>query len=276
MPLWGKQDRNLDIPKYVPRGQIIKVNITNGGTGYATAPTVTILAPASGTQATATATVSGGVVTAINITNPGDGYTASDVATVSFAGGGGSNAAAVVVKAPIVYDADWVYFVDNIEAKTIDAKAIGMTSPGWWLYRTFTDAQSNVRHKSELLVHIFADPADSGDRDDDDVLPDGHIIITSQPVDTEIEEEEVATFIVAFEPFPDDLDVDIQWQVSTDDGDNWSNLSNSAVYDGVATDTLDITTTDTSLDGNWYRAVLSATGVTTVYSNPAILTVTAA
>jgi hypothetical protein len=63
-----------------------------GGTGYTTAPVVNISAPdiSGGTQAVATATVSGGAVTAINVTTAGTGY--STAPTVSLTGGGGSGA----------------------------------------------------------------------------------------------------------------------------------------------------------------------------------------
>lgn len=67
--------------------------IVSGGTGYSTAPTVTIAAPSGvGTTATATATVSGGVVTAITITSPGSGY--GNFPAISFSGGGGTGATA--------------------------------------------------------------------------------------------------------------------------------------------------------------------------------------
>ncbi len=75
---------------------IDQFTITAGGTGYSSAPTVTItpILSSEGSGATATATVSGGAVTALTITNPGSGY--ADGATVSFSGGGGSGAAATV------------------------------------------------------------------------------------------------------------------------------------------------------------------------------------
>lgn len=54
---------------------IVSIALTVPGTGYTSTPTVTISAPqAGGTQATATATINGGVLTAINITNAGSGY----------------------------------------------------------------------------------------------------------------------------------------------------------------------------------------------------------
>jgi hypothetical protein len=74
-------------------GALKEIGVTAGGTGYTSAPTVTVSAPPTGgTTATATATISGGAVIAIAITNPGSGYTSAP--TVSFIGGGGSGATA--------------------------------------------------------------------------------------------------------------------------------------------------------------------------------------
>lgn len=70
--------------------------ITSGGSGYTSAPTVTITPDprdASGFNATATATVTNGVVTAITLGNAGVRYTYPP--TVSISGGGGSGATAV-------------------------------------------------------------------------------------------------------------------------------------------------------------------------------------
>ena len=70
-------------------GTIKHISIDVGGTGYSSAPTITI-SGGGGSNATATATVSGGAITAISITNAGTGYTSNP--TVSISGGGGSNA----------------------------------------------------------------------------------------------------------------------------------------------------------------------------------------
>jgi hypothetical protein len=68
------------------------VVVTSGGTGYASAPTVT-LSGGGGSGAMATATIgAGGVVTSITVTSGGSGYTSAP--TVGFSGGGGSGAAA--------------------------------------------------------------------------------------------------------------------------------------------------------------------------------------
>ena len=68
--------------------------IADGGAGYTSAPTITITAPTSGTTATATATLTGDVVTALTITEKGTGYTSAPTVTAS--GGGGSTQATIV------------------------------------------------------------------------------------------------------------------------------------------------------------------------------------
>jgi len=75
-------------------GKIYRVVVTNGGTGYSTAPSVTITGDGSG--ATATAVVSGGVVTEITVTAQGANY---NVVNVSL-GGPGTGATARAVLSP--------------------------------------------------------------------------------------------------------------------------------------------------------------------------------
>jgi len=78
-------------------GSVGVVAITNKGSGYNTAPTVTISAPnqAGGVQANATASLTSGANTVgfVSLSNAGSGYNAAP--TVTFTGGGGSNASAV-------------------------------------------------------------------------------------------------------------------------------------------------------------------------------------
>ncbi|MGN7720417.1 RagB/SusD family nutrient uptake outer membrane protein [Chitinophaga sp. 22620] len=72
---------------------ITGIEVTNQGTGYATAPAVTITGE-GGTGATALAVISGGSVTGIRVTNPGKGYPAST--TVTIAGAGGASARVIL------------------------------------------------------------------------------------------------------------------------------------------------------------------------------------
>ncbi len=68
------------------------VTVTNGGTGYTSAPTVTFVGGGQGINAAATATVAGGSVTAITLTNAGSNYNSAP--TVVLTGGGGTGATA--------------------------------------------------------------------------------------------------------------------------------------------------------------------------------------
>jgi hypothetical protein len=64
-------------------GFITLINVTSGGSGYASTPAVTITG-GGGSGATATASPpSGGVVTGITVNNPGSGYTSSPTVTVA-------------------------------------------------------------------------------------------------------------------------------------------------------------------------------------------------
>ncbi|MEN9549155.1 MAG: hypothetical protein RIR12_1746 [Bacteroidota bacterium] len=68
-----------------------------------------------------------------------------------------------------------------------------------------------------------------------------------------------------------------QWQLSTDNGLNWSNIANSATYSGVTTTTLNITgATNASPNMNGYRyrvVAMAAPCVGSVTSNSSTLTV---
>ena len=85
-------------------GGLATLTISNPGSGYtstASAPAISVGAPdiAGGTQATATATLSGGAITAIAVTNGGSGYTVlgTTVTITPAAGDTGSGATAEVV-----------------------------------------------------------------------------------------------------------------------------------------------------------------------------------
>ena len=77
-------------------GAIYNMKITTPGTGYTSAPTLTIAG--DGASAAATAVVSGGAITDITMTNVGTGYTH---ATVTVTGGSGSNGAVRPVIGPV-------------------------------------------------------------------------------------------------------------------------------------------------------------------------------
>ena len=71
--------------------KVVAISVTKGGSGYTSAPTVT-LSGGGGSGAAATATISNGAVTSVSLTNLGSGYTSAP--TVAFSGGSGSGATA--------------------------------------------------------------------------------------------------------------------------------------------------------------------------------------
>lgn len=81
-----------------PYGQVVKVNVTNQGSGYTSAPTITFTS-STGVGATATAVLgtdsNAGKVIAINVTEGGERYQVAPV--VSITGGGGTGALATAV-----------------------------------------------------------------------------------------------------------------------------------------------------------------------------------
>lgn len=90
--------RNSSTPEHITHeescqtylnGGIFSISVTNGGSGYVSAPTVTI--QGAGAGAAATATISGGIVTAINI---------NTINTNKLAHGTGYNNAKIVISAP--------------------------------------------------------------------------------------------------------------------------------------------------------------------------------
>lgn len=80
------------IPGAAQAGGVSGVFVTNGGSGYTTAPTVTITG-GGGTGATGVATITGGIVAGVTITNAGSGYTS--LPTIAFSGGDGTGAVGV-------------------------------------------------------------------------------------------------------------------------------------------------------------------------------------
>jgi hypothetical protein len=74
---------------YSAIGPLSSISLIDGGSGYTSAPDVTITG-GGGIQATATCTLTGDAVSSVTITNEGDGFTHQP--TITFTGGGGSGA----------------------------------------------------------------------------------------------------------------------------------------------------------------------------------------
>lgn len=120
------QDTNLWVyPAPTTTGGVVQgVALTAGGSGYTSAPTVSI-AGGGGSGATATAEVSGGVVTAVTMTAAGTGY--SSPPTVAFIGGGGSGAVATAAVTP---DSLFIYAAPHPAAFTAGDTSVSPATPG--------------------------------------------------------------------------------------------------------------------------------------------------
>ena len=66
--------------------------------------------------------------------------------------------------------------VSLAEAKLAENKAKGLSSPGWWSYRTYTDAAGSTRHKAECIASFKDGSQVSGDASDDAVVGDLSLI----------------------------------------------------------------------------------------------------
>lgn len=64
-----------------------------------------------------------------------------------------------------------------------------------------------------------------------------------------------------------------QWQLSTDGGGTYNNISNGGIYSGATSGSLTLTGLTAGLDGNRYRCVVSGSCTPPVNSNGAMLTV---
>ena len=104
-----------------------------------------------------------------------------------------------------------------------------------------------------------------------DDFQSGMVGFTNQPINQQVAAGSNAAFVAtAFgTPAPS-----LQWQVSTNGGSTWANLSDAAPYSGSATGTLAITGATLAISGSQYRcAATNSAGTAT--SNGAVLTVVA-
>lgn len=156
--------------------------------------------------------------------------------------------------------------VSVAEAQTPANIAKGLNTPGWVKYSTYTDAQGNTRHKSEVLVAISSL---SGDAADDAIAVDPVITIATQPANVSVTSPADLTFTVVASANNGGT-LSYAWEVSTDSGATWA-----AVVDADTTGaTLNVTDADTEyVTGNQFRVVISSTGAADVTSNAATATI---
>jgi hypothetical protein len=156
--LYISDSYNYNVRKMsMSNGGVAAVAITYGGTNYATAPTVTFSAPASGgTTATGTAVINGsGSVTSVTITSAGSGYTSAPTVTFSVAPTGDSTATGIAVYSGVISAAIGEYDDSSASSKGFTAGAAGCnllstsTTTGCLLYDPYGIA---VDGTGDLLI----------------------------------------------------------------------------------------------------------------------------
>jgi len=95
-------------------------------------------------------------------------------------------------------------------------------------------------------------------------------IITTQPTAQTVNAGGLARFSVTA---TSTVTLNYQWQVSTDGGSTWANLSDGAQYAGATTATLTVDKTTAPMKGYQYRCVIDDGVNPAVISNPSSLTV---
>jgi len=317
MALWGKTDTLASAPKYIARKAYFiasAVNLTNN--------TIDLREPVSGTCfAVGDGVVynNGGGASATGLTSGSTYYVASsgtsgliklsDTEAHAKAGtniiditGQGNDAQYLQRNTEgnegydHTYNGRDLYFIDANEAQQAENRARGLKVPGWTNYRSYTDANGNVRNKSEVLVAMGAYSgatgfgtyqAQTGDNTaDDTVLVDGTVTIVTQPLSQSkvagsgAGNKGVFTVVATLAGVGT---LAYQWQVAESATPTvWANVSR-----GTGGTTATYTTGNTQVaasasvdsNGDKYRCLVWGTGsnvaVTTVTSDVATLTVTA-
>ena len=161
-----------------------------------------------------------------------------------------------------------IVFVDETEAGLAANKERGITAPGWWAYRTYTDGAGNTRHKAEHLM-VLTNPEANADEtlSDDTIAADAANTITLSTNNTDkTTSSGAATFVVA-SSVTNSGTATFQWQKRTSSSGRWSNVS------GATSTSLALTGQTASEDGNQYRVkVNSDNGAPEVISATATLT----
>lgn len=86
------------------------------------------------------------------------------------------------------------------------------------------------------------------------------VTISAQPPNRTITEGTNTTFTVTATENEDNATITYQWQVSTNGGTSYSNVTNAGVYTGATTATLTITNATVGLSANKYRVIVATTG----------------
>jgi alpha-tubulin suppressor-like RCC1 family protein len=107
-----------------------------------------------------------------------------------------------------------------------------------------------------------------GDRVVDDFQVDA-LAITAEPDAEDVTAGNTATFTATADGDPEPT---LRWQVSTNSGGTWANVSNTGPYTGATTATLTLTGVTSGMTGYQYRCVATNTAQGSATSNVGVLT----
>ncbi len=163
-----------------------------------------------------------------------------------------------------------IVFVDETEAGLNENKTRGITAPGWWAYRTYTDHNGNTRHKAEHLM-ILTNPEANADEtlSDDTIAADvaSSVSITAQPA-ASTSSSGAGTFTLTTSTTGTPGALSYQWQRQTANATTrWVNIAadtdTGVTYADFTTATLAYSSLgDDSLDGYKYRVKITSAGGT--------------
>lgn len=163
-----------------------------------------------------------------------------------------------------------IVFVDETEAGLNENKTRGISSPGWWAYRTYTDAAGNTRHKAEMLAFITNPEANADETQSDDTIAAD--VASAVVIDTEPSSSTSASGAGTFADLATSTTgtpgtLTYQWQRQKAGQTRWANVSaaldTGITYADFTTATLAYSgLADDSLDGYKYRVKITSTGGT--------------
>lgn len=306
MALWGKTDTLAASPKYITRKAFFgtanvstansTITLTNSNTAFAVGDGV-VYNNGGGTSITGLTSgttyyiAAGGAAGVFKLSSTEAGAKAG-TGLITLTGTGNAaqflqrNAEGNESTAPTngdhINNGMDLYFVDINEAQQPENRARGLKNPGWWLYRTATNADGSVYHHAECLIALGGQSdklqATTGDAADDAVVVDATVSITTAPTNASVTAPATATFSVVA-ALTGAGSLTYQWQVQEGGAGAWANVTRgsggtTANYTTGATQVAASGTADSN--GDKYRCVVGATtGNTDVTTTPVTLTVTA-
>jgi hypothetical protein len=134
---------------------------------------------------------------------------------------------------------------------------------------SYTIASTTIAMNGDQFRAVLTTPCGSVNTTAATLTVSSSVTISSNPTPQTVCEATTTSFTVA----ASGSGLTYQWQVSTDGGANYTNVPAAAPYSGTTTPTLTITNVPPVLNGNRYRAVVSAGVCAPGTSTGALLTV---